>query len=302
MSDSLISGDTGGGDTTTVDTGTPDPTSTQSSDFSFYGDDGLRPEIANLISDDNKSAKSFFDKYRTAEDPNKAIVDGIAHMQYMMGQKAINRPDENAPDHVKEAFQNHLRTIMQTPEKPDGYGWERPESVSEEMWDQDSVNKYADILHKGNVSPETAKELFEVYNESLTAAPEQMAAQQEQALQVERDKLNSEFGMEADKMIRQATDAANLFGVPQEEIERIGQTAEGVKMLAKLKNVVTSDVTSNTQSADGVTRTTGSNYEEMAVSSGMKAVEAHNRGDMASYRKFTDQQSHYNQLHINAQR
>lgn len=298
MSDSLIP--EGGGDTQTVDTAIPDPVSTQSSDFSFYGEDGLRPEIANLISDDNKAAKSFFDKYQTAEDPNKEIVNGIAHMQYMMGQKAITRPDENAPDHVKEAFANHLRSIMQTPEKPEGYGWERPEAIPEENWDQESMDKFAEILHKGNVSPETANELFEAYNSQLMAAPEAIEAQQAQALQVERDKLNAEFGMEADKMIERATQAANLFGIPQEEIERIGQTAEGIKMLAKLNNVVTSDVTSNTQSSNGLTQNRASNYEEAALDAGMKAVEAYNRGDMASYKKFSDQQSHYNSLHLNA--
>ena len=264
-------------------------------DFSFFSDDGLRPEIANLITDDNKAAKSFFEKYKGAEDANKAIIDGIANMQYMMGQKAMTRPDENAPEHVKEAFLNHLRNINNVPEKPDGYGIERPEDIPEEMWNAEEISQYADIFHKHNISPDAVKDLMERYTEGLRSVPEQLEAQQAQSLKVERDKLNSEFGMEAEKMIKRASEAANLWGLSQEEAARIGQTAEGIKLLARLKNSVSSDVTSNTQSS-GMNQNRSS-YEEQAIEAAKAASEAYAKGDMASYRKFSEQQTHYNQLH-----
>jgi hypothetical protein len=298
MSDSLI--DPSGGDPAPADPISADP-ATPPADFSFYGDEGIRPELNNLIGE-NKAVASYFQKYAGAEDPNKAAIEGIGHLSQLASQKERTRPADDASDADKQVWNDYIRNQLGVPEKPEGYGWEKPEDIGDDMWNQEEMGTFADILHKGNVSPETAKELFDAYTGGLRNAPEQIEAQVAQQLAVERDKLNAEYGMEADKMIAHATEAANLLGVSPEEAQRIGQTAEGIKLLARMKNTVTGDVTSNTQSTNGMTNGGSSNYEEQAMGAGLKAVEAHNRGDMASYKKFSEQQSHYNQLHANASR
>jgi hypothetical protein len=229
MSDSLISGDS---DPAPADTSAD--TATPSAEFSFYQDGALSEQFDKMLGE-NKSARSHFQKYATAENPFEAAMNGIKDLNFIAGQKERTRPGEDASDEDKQKWNDYLRSQLGVPEKADGYGWQKPEGVDESMWDQAQVDTFADILHKGNVSPETAKELFEAYNESLMSAPEQIEAQVAQQLQVEREKLNTEFGMDADKMIKQATEAGNLWGLPQEEIERIGQTAEGVKLMARLK-------------------------------------------------------------------
>jgi len=300
MNDSLI--DSAGGDTTTVDTGIPDPTSTTPApDFSFYADGGISPAFDKMLGD-NKSARSHFQKYAGAENPFDSAMNGIKDLNYIAGQKERTRPADDASDEDKKVWNDYLRNQLGVPEKPEGYGWERPESVPEEMWDQEGMDKLAGIAHQHNVSPQAASALFEEYNAQLAAAPEQMAAQEAQELQVQRDLLNNKFGMEADKMIKQAAEAGNLKGLSESEISRIAQTAEGVELLASMKNWLTSDVTSNTQSSEGIRDGGGSNYQDKAMEAGRLAVEAHNRGDMASYKKYAEQQSHYNQAHSNASR
>jgi hypothetical protein len=249
---------------------------------------------------DNKSARSHFQKYAGAENPFESAMNGIKDLNYIAGQKERTRPGEDASDEDKKTWNDYLRNQLGVPEKPEGYGWERPENIAEDMWDQDGMNQFADILHKGNVSPDTAKELFDAYNAQLSAAPEQFEAQQAQELQVQRDLLNDKFGMEAEKMIKQAAEAGNLKGLSENEIKRIGSTAEGVELLASMKNWLTSDVTSNTQSSEGIRDGGGSNYQERAMAAGRLASEAHARGDMASYNKFAKQQSDLNEAHLNA--
>jgi hypothetical protein len=294
MSDSLI-------EPTAESVAEPTAEPTAAPEFSFYQDGAISEGFDKMLGE-NKSARSHFQKYAGAENPFEAAMNGIKDLNFIAGQKERTRPADDASDEDKQAWNNYIRSQLGVPEKADGYGWERPEDISEDMWNQDEMNQFAEILHKGNVPPETAKELFDAYNDSLRGAPEQIEAQMTQQLQVEREKLNGEFGMDAEKMIKQAGEAANLWGVSQEEAERIGQTAEGVKLLARLKNAVTSDVTSNTQSSNGVNNGANSNYEEQAMAAGLKAVEAHGRGDMANYKKFSDQQSHFNQLHASSLR
>jgi hypothetical protein len=296
MSDSLITGEgESGGEGGVMET------PPASADFSLYKDGGIHPDLEAYFDESNKAARGYMEAHKNSENPTKDFLNSISDLRKIASQKERTRPGEDATDDERQKWNDYLRSQLGVPEKAEGYGWQKPEGVDESMWDQAQVDTFAEILHKGNVAPETAKELFEAYNESLMSAPEQIEAQVAQQLQVEREKLNAEFGMDADKMIKQATEAANLWGVPQEEIERIGQTAEGVKLLSRLKNAVTSDVTSNTQSYGAINNNT-SNYEEMARDASMKAIEAHNRGDMANYKKFVEQQSHYNQLHINSVR
>jgi hypothetical protein len=293
MSDSLISSDPAPADTSPADT-TPAP-----ADFAFYQDGALSEQFSTMLGD-NKSAKSHFEKYAKAENPFEASMNGIKDLNYLAGQKERTRPADDATDEEKATWNAYIKQQNGVPDDAKGYGWERPEDVSEDMWDQAQIDGFAEILHKGNVPPETAKELFDAYNDSLRGAPEQMQAQIDAQLAVERDILNAEFGMETEKMLAKAPQTGNMWGLSEQETARICSTAEGVKLMERMSNAVTSDVTSNTQSSNGISQGGNSNYEEQAMASGMKAIEAHNRGDMASYRKFSEQQSHFNQLHANA--
>jgi hypothetical protein len=298
MSDSLVSADTVA--PVVVDPAPPADTAS-GNNFSFYGDEGIRPELSNLIGE-NKAVASYFQKYAGAEDPNKAAIEGIGHLSTLASQKERTKPAEDASDADKQVWNDYIRNQLGVPEDAKGYGWDKPEDIGDDLWNQGEVDTFADILHKGNVSPDTAEALFSAYNDSLRGAPEAMQAQIDQQLAVEKDILQAEYGMETDKMLQAAVEGGNLKGLPIEETQRIASTALGVKLLAEIKNMHVSDVTSNTKSSSGMSQGGNSNYEEQAMASAMKATEAHSRGDMVSYKKFAAQQTHFNQLHANASR
>jgi hypothetical protein len=303
MSESLISGEATGQEQPSVESVQQEVMQpSTSSDFSFYSDDGLRPEIAQYIGDDNKAAKSFFEKYRGAEDPNKAIVDGIANLQYMAGQKAFDRPPEDAPDSVKQEFQNRIRQLNNAPESVDGYEFKWDDSVPEGYRDDSEINAYKEIFNKYGVPKEAWDEAISHYQQGLGGIQEQIEQQTSERVEVERQQLQSEFGVDADKMIQRATSAGNALGLPQSEIERIGQTAEGVKALAKINDLISSDVLNSGNSSGSVNQQQGGNYLEQAVDASRKASEAYAKGDRASGDKYYQMQQRFNELHLNSQR
>jgi hypothetical protein len=299
MSDSLIS-DTASADT--GDTGDTGDTMSTPAEFSLYKDGAIHPDLESYFDDSNKAARGYMEAHKSAENPTRDFLNSISDLRKIASQKERTRPDDDASDEDKATWNSYIKAQLGVPDDAKGYGWERPEDIGEDTWNQEQVNVFANILHEGNVDPQTAAKLFEAYGNDLRGAPEAVQAQIDQQLAVERDKLNAEYGMETDKMIKAAQEGGNLKGISQPEIERIASTAEGVKLLAGIKNMHVADITSNTQSSNGMSQGGNSNYEEQAMNAGLKAVEAHGRGDMASYKKFSEQQSHFNQLHANASR
>jgi len=300
MSDeSLLSGGDTGGEPPVADPSTSTPAA-EPAPFSFYGEDGINPGIQ--FEDSNKSVEGLFKKYQGAENPNKAFLDGVANLQYMAGQKGFERPADDAPESVKEEFDRRMRELNGAPKEASEYGYEKPEGVPDEYWDQSQVDGFSEILHKHGASPELAKELFESYVGSFEGLEGQMQEQANAQLEEQRNLLKSEFGVDADKMVKDAISSANALGIPQSEIERIGMTAEGVKALAKIKSFISSDVISNNNSAGNISNASSNNFQEMAIDAGRKSAEAYAKGDNVAGKKFYEQQSRYNEMYLNSLR
>lgn len=160
-----------------------------------------------------KDHKDLLSKYQTDE----ALVDAFIHSQSLNGKKGLLPLGPNASEADKQAFNARMREINGVPEKPDGYGWKRPDTIKEEYWDQARADGVAAILHKHNISPTAAKELLEndlkYGQEKLAGAEAQVRAQQEKQFQEGLADLQKTFGQEFQKEMANSRRVAQSLGV-----------------------------------------------------------------------------------------
>ncbi len=284
-------------------TGADAATAAAPADVTFYGADGLHPSLAKMITEDMPGAASFFKKYETADNPTLEAIKGIENMQHMMGQKAIEKPADDAPDAVKQAYADHIIKQNNTPDAAEGYNFKRPEGLAEDIpFDDAESGEYAKILHKHHASPELAADLLAVYTQGLEGIPAAIAAEEQKYRTEQVDLLRNEHGVNAEKVIQAAKHTGNMLGASDDLISQIGMTAGGVNWLASLKGMISSDIISATKSGDSIMPGAGSNYLEKAKEAAGKATEALKAGNDAEYNKWAGEQTRLNKLHVMSQR
>jgi len=275
-------------------------------DFSMYGEKGLNAGMVKLLGegDELKGARFFLKKYEGADDPNAEVLKGLNNLQYIASQKAYIRPPDDAPDNVKEEFGKQMKLLNQTPESAEGYKYNvRPEGLAEEVpWNQEEANQYSEVLHKHNASPALAAELMELYKGGLEGIPAVVAQEEATHREAQIDILRNEHGVNAEKVIQEATNAASLLGVSPEETSRIAMTAAGVNFLANLKTMISSDILSTAKAAGSVNAGDGQSWSEKAMESSKLATEAMKANDTQAYNAHYADQVKYNKMAAAAKR
>lgn len=228
------------------------------SPFNIYEEGRLKEDFAKSFGEEDKGLKNFFKKYEGAEDPNKAFLQGIKNMQYAIGQKGFERPPEDAPESVVEEFRSKLHNLNGAPDKPEGYGLDKPpEGVQEEAWDAEKGNAYAGLFHKHSASPELVKELTAMRAQEERQA--QVLRERQVAEQVEREmgSLKQEFGDRTSQVIEKAKLGAQKLGLDEATLNSIATTSNIVKALAKVTELTGEDRIPTNSYPSGNSRTPG---------------------------------------------
>lgn len=163
--------------------------------------------------DELKGLKEQFSRYATLDEALK----GVAEREKLLGKKGLMEPlPANATDAQKKERLDLLRKVNGTPEKPDGYGFARPQDLPETLWSDDFAKSAAAIMHEEGVSPAAAKRLFEL-NLATTKGAIAQQQQQEKAWYDAQDKLARTVaereGMPFDKTMEWAQAAGRRFGI-----------------------------------------------------------------------------------------
>lgn len=100
---------------------TPAPAQTAApAAFELYSKEGkINESFVGSIPEKFSGARSFFSKYNSAE----KLGEGLEALQHFAGQKALARPDDTAPQHVKDAFNAQLRKLSGVPDSVEGYAY-----------------------------------------------------------------------------------------------------------------------------------------------------------------------------------
>lgn len=190
-------GDGGGGNAT------PSPLS------GFYGEDGLNREAVSALPESASGLKGLLEKYPNEE----AFYGGIKNLQFLAGQKSLQRLDPNATDAEKAQHATMVKEYFGTPDHVEGYGIKKPDEIPDEVWNADSTNKQLEILHKHNASPELVRELAEFrineFKDEMAKVPEQQAARVAEI----NAELQKEFGNDLPAVSQNAMKGLAALGI-----------------------------------------------------------------------------------------
>ena len=124
-------------------------------------------------------AETILGRYDTLE----AMLGGLVNANQALGKKGLEPLPPSATPEMKAERDALMRKLNYVPEKPEGYGFKKPEDWGELPWDDQFTTGAAKILHDGNVSPEVAKKLFEL---NISRSKELIAQQQAQTAEANK--------------------------------------------------------------------------------------------------------------------
>lgn len=200
------------------------------SPLDIYTDDGVDEARLESIPDDYKATKSFLAKYPSAKELDKAI----SNVGYLARSKGFERPPPDAPPEEIARYNETLRKALDVPEGPEGYGIEKPESMTDEEWEGLNISEYLEVARENNVSPQAMKALWDLDQARVAKQSEAAKAAQDSYVKEQTDILVQEFGGNLETVKQNANEVADLVGLPREEIT----SASLVKALSNMHQYI----------------------------------------------------------------
>lgn len=182
-----------------------------------------------------KAHKDTFAKYQTVE----ALLGGFANVASLAGKKALAPLPPDASPEAKAERSKLMAQLNNVPEKPEGYGFKRPDSIPEAQWDQGYADGVAGIFHKHQISPEAAKELMDFDAKHAGAMMEKVQAGQTANAAAEAKALKEAWGDNYAKNVDLAVRGAKTLGM--DPTDPIFANAKVVQMVAKFAGMVSEE-------------------------------------------------------------
>jgi hypothetical protein len=132
-------------------------------------------------SDHVKNHKSLDDFVKTSLEAQKVI-----------GKKGIIKPGDGAT----EGDWNEYYKALGRPEKPEEYGFSKPEAWKEMPYDENLIPKFSELLHKNGIPAESAKGLWNDYHNIMLESYKSEIASREKEVQKSLADLRTEIGGE----------------------------------------------------------------------------------------------------------
>lgn len=203
------------------------------------------------LPDDLKPLAPSLANTKTAED----LLRKMVHLNSLAGRKGLAPLPADAKPEDVAAHQAVIRAVMGVPEKPEGYGFTRPEDLPEQAWNEENAKAAMALMHKHNVSPAAAKELLALQVNATKANIEAQVkyeqdfyAQQDQSFRQALTKSGDDY----DKVMNVVNLTAQRFGMPADH--PILKNADTRLMLQSIAKAIGEPVTVTGQGTDTGTK------------------------------------------------
>ncbi len=156
-----------------------------------------------------------FEKFAKAENPVQEMAKSLLEAQKQVGKPKVGVPGENATDEEKSAFYESLGV----PKDADGYGFEKPEGMPDEMYDAEDAKSWAEFFKENNLTKDQANAARDRFIEIQT----EQALASNTAL---NEAMDQHFGDQKQVIAKQAS-ALMQQAVPDAELRATIQAAIG---------------------------------------------------------------------------
>jgi len=186
-----------------------------------------------------KGHKELFARYQTVE----ALMGGLANMSSLAGKKALAPLPANASPEAKAEQRKLIGQLNGAPEKPEGYGFKKPDGVPDEQWNGKYMEGVQAILHKHGIGMEAAKELFEFdkaqAGEITTGSKAAQEKAQTEYAAAQSKALDTAFGADKAKNVDLAVRAIKTAGL--DPLDPMFRNAQAVILAAKFGAMISED-------------------------------------------------------------
>lgn len=176
-------------------------------------DGSLDHKVFEKAPDDLKPLAKDFERFKTWDD----FAKSYKAKNELLGKKGLIEPlSDKATDAEKADHLAMLRKVNGAPDKPEGYGLQRPQEIPEGLWNTDLAKTVSDLAFKHCASPalvqDLAKAQVEAYKKDAEAVKQQEAAWMEGQDKLIREAAGKE-GLDYAKARELAERAGRRWGV-----------------------------------------------------------------------------------------
>jgi len=148
------------------------------------------------------------------------LIKAYADTKTAYGKKlegVIAKPGENATDEEKASYRKTMLAELGTPESPDDYNFNRPESLPDGMtYDEEFEGAFRQLFHEVGMPADMAKSLADKFNEVQVARHVAAVEQAKQKLTEEATQLDKDWpGEKSTLNNRHAFKAIMQFGTEE---------------------------------------------------------------------------------------
>jgi hypothetical protein len=265
----------------------------------LYDETGkINPEAWGRLPEHLKEGAKTFERFKSIDD----LLGTLLHQKQALSKGGFTRPDENAPQEVKDAFSQKMRELSGSPENSTDYDFARPEDLPEQIqWSEDVAKEAQELMFKHGASPELANDVKALYAKMEQANYEQTLAD----YRVKEEAYFKEMGEQAKGIGQDALNTMRTLGFTDEQAHQLvnyavasGIGPETVRNLASLKDKISPDKFYHGDQAGAVISTNGKSYREMAQDAGSRAADAYASGNRAEGDRLTKEEESYLQMAI----
>jgi hypothetical protein len=183
------------------------------------------------------------------------LMTSYANLEKEFSKKSnvVKLPSEEASEEDWNAYKKAIGAEY----KPEDYGLNRPEDISEEVWNGNVAKQASEIAAKYGIPKKALHEFVDIYNGSITDFVSRGEEMQKQQYENVMGSLKKEWGVNTTNNLQKANRAAIALGLDPND-SSIGNNANIIKALTKVDELLGEDKTK-------VTGTTNSNntYDEL---------------------------------------
>jgi hypothetical protein len=196
-------------------------------------DGKFAPGLSGRLSEDLRPYAGSIRKFEGT--PIQDVLKSYGELEKKLGQRMQPPGVEARPEEVAAWRKN-----LGVPEKPDGYGINRPEEVPVELWNEEMVRGFSAVAHKHHIPAAAAQELVQWWNGQQLGALSRYQQESAQGREALVQGLQSEWGERYEANLQGAQRVAAMARLDVND-PSIGDNPSMIRALHAMASLVSED-------------------------------------------------------------